>query len=235
MFDVVHNVDMPDPENPTDTDAEMTIDYDKGFNFKVDRKDQAQTKIDIMSETNREAAYAIADATDQAVATCYLDAHANNMIGSDASPKTPNTTSGDAQNVFKLITNANRRLKDSRVPAQEPKWMIIPPAMEELIVNEFHISGASAPQLGTTAALTGSLGQIGGFNLLVSQNVPNDSGTKYKILFGTARAITFASQVNDIRLLEIEKQFGRKVDGEYVFGRKVVRPECLGVMTCNFS
>ena len=107
--------------------------------------------------------------------------------------------------------------------------------MEELIVNEFHISGASAPQLGTTAALTGSLGQIGGFNLLVSQNVPNDSGTKYKILFGTARAITFASQVNDIRLLEIEKQFGRKVDGEYVFGRKVVRPECLGVMTCNFS
>jgi hypothetical protein len=34
--------------------------------------------------------------------------------------------------------------------------------------------------------------------------------------------------------MDMEKQFAKKVDGEYVFGCKVVRPECLGVMTASF-
>jgi hypothetical protein len=234
VFDVTHNHDMPDPETVQDTDMEMTIDYDKGFNFKIDRKDQAQTKLDIMSADNLEAAYSIADAVDQAVASVYIDASATNLVGSDASPKTPNVTKGDASNVFRLITNCGTKLKTSKVPGAENKWMIIPPEMEELIVNELHDQGASAPGVATPAILNGSIGHIGGFDLLVSHNVPNTNSTKYKILFGTSRATTFASQVNDVRVLEMEKQFARKVDGEYVFGRKVVRPDCLGVMTCNF-
>lgn len=234
VFDVTHNQDMPDPETVQDTDMEMTIDYDKGFNFKVDRKDQAQTKLDIMSADNLEAAYAIADATDQAIASCYVDASGLNLVGSDAAPKSPNVTKGDAQNVFKLITTCGTKLKNSKVPGAENKWMIIPPEMEELIVNELHDQGASAPGVASPAILNGSIGHIGGFDLLVSHNVPNTAGAKYKVMFGTQRAITFASQVNDVRILDMEKQFAKKVDGEYVFGRKVVRPDCMGVMTCNF-
>jgi hypothetical protein len=235
VFDVVHNQDMTDPETLADTDLEITIDYDKGFNFKIDNKDRAQTKIDIMSESNMESAYAIADAVDQAVATCYVDASAANLYGSDASPKTPNTTKGDAQNIFRLINRCGRLLKDSKVPAAERKWMIVPPAAEELLVNELHENGESSGTMGAEATLNGSIGKIGGFDILVSHNVPNTAGTKYKVMFGTARAITFASQVNDVRVMDMEKQFAKKVDGEYVFGRKVIRPERLGVLTCNFS
>ena len=235
VFDVTQGSDMPDPEVVSDTEMEMTIDYDKGFNFKVAKKDQAKTKIDIMSEDNKEAAYAVADAVDQAVASCYINASSANIIGTDASPKTPNVTKGDASNIFRLITKCGTALKKSKVPTTEPKWMIIPPQFEELIVNELHDQGASAPGVATQAVLNGSIGRIGGFDLLVSHNVPNISETKYKVMFGTSRAITFASQVDDVRIMEMEKQFARKVDGEYVFARKVIRPDCLGVMTCNFS
>jgi hypothetical protein len=235
VFDVDHDEDMPDPEDVPDVDMEMTIDYDKGFNFKVHRKDQAKTKINIMDEDNKAAAYAVADAVDQAVASCYVDASASNLVGSDASPKTPNVTKGDASNVFKLITMCGTKLKKSNVPAAEPRWMIVPPEFEELIVNELHDQGASAPGVAEKAVLNGSIGKIGGFDILVSNNVPNTNETLYKVMFGTRRAIPFASQVEDVRILEMEKKFARKVDGEFVFGRKVARPDCLGVMTCNFN
>ena len=55
--DYTQNSDMDDPDTVLDTSLEMTIDYDKYFNFKVSNKDQAQTKIDIMGENNKEAAY----------------------------------------------------------------------------------------------------------------------------------------------------------------------------------
>jgi len=235
VFDVTDNVDMPDPETIADSDTHLTIDFHKGYNFKIPRKDQAQTKIDLMDEVNVEAAYAVADAVDLAVATSYVDASASNLVGTDAAPKTPNVTKGDASNVFKLITDCGTKLKKSKVPAAMPKWMIIPPEMEALIVNDLHDQGSSAPTVATPAILNGSIGHIGGFELLVSNNVPNTNGTLNKILFGTKQAITFASQVEDTRILPMEKQYARKVDGEYVFGRKVVKPACLGVMTCNFS
>lgn len=235
VFDVDHDTDMPDPEDVPDVDMEMTIDYDIGFNFKVHRRDQAQTKINIMDEDNKAAAYAVADAVDQAIASCYVDASASNLVGSDASPKTPNVTKGDASNVFKLITQCATKLKKSNVPATESKWMIVPAEFSELILNELHDQGASAPGVAEQAVLNGSIGKIGGFNILESNNVPNTDETLYKIMFGTSRAITFASQVDDVRILEMEKKFARKVDGEFIFGRKAVKPDCFGVMTCNFN
>lgn len=235
VFDLEDDTDMPDPQNLNDDELTMTIDYHKGFNFKIPKKDQAQTKINLMDEANIEAAYGVADAVDQAIASCYTDASASNLVGSDASPKTPNVTKGDASNVFKLITTCGEKLKLSNVPAAEPRWMVIPPQMETLILNDLHDQGSSAPGMSEKAVLNGSIGRIAGFELLVSNNVPNTSSTKYKVMFGTTRAITFASQVEDVRILQMEKQPARKVDGEYVFGRKVVKPACLGVMTCNFS
>lgn len=235
VFDVTHNQDMPAPETVADTDLEMTIDYDKGFNFKIDNKDQKQTKIDIMSSNNQEAAYAIRDAIDQAVATCYTDASASNLLGTDAVPKVPNLTQGDAQNIYNLIEDCGVLLTDSKCPA-EGRWMIVPPKFAGLIRKDLKLSyGLAGSQPVQNAVFNGMVARIGNFNILESHNVPNTTGAKYKIMFGTSKAITYADQVNDVRVMDMEKQFGKKVDGEYVFGRKVIRPECLGVLTVSWS
>ncbi len=224
--------DMADPDTVLDTSLEMTIDYDKYFNFKVSNKDQAQTKIDIMAENNKEAAYAIRDAIDSIIGSLYTDASASNLIGTDAAPKTPNLTQGDASNIYNLIEDCGVALSESKVPL-EGRWMIVPPRFAGLIRKDLKLT-AAAPQIAQPGMLNGSITRLGGFSIMESHNVPNTAGAKYKIMFGTSKAMTFASQVNDVRIMDMEKQFAKKVDGEYVFGCKVVRPECLGVMTASF-
>lgn len=230
--DYTQNSDMDDPDTVLDTSLEMTIDYDKYFNFKVSNKDQAQTKIDIMGENNKEAAYAIRDAIDSVIASLYTDAAAANLIGTDAAPKTPNLNQGDASNIYNLIEDCGVALSESKVPL-EGRWMIVPPRFAGLIRKDLKLT-AAAPQIAQPGMLNGSITRLGGFSIMESHNVPNTAGAKYKIMFGTSKAITFASQVNDVRIMDMEKQFAKKVDGEYVFGCKVVRPECLGVMTVSF-
>lgn len=230
--DYTQGSDMADPDTVLDTSLEMTIDYDKYFNFKVSNKDQAQTRIDIMAENNKEAAYAIRDAIDSIIGSLYTDASASNLIGTDAAPKTPNLTQGDASNIYNLIEDCGVALSDSKVPL-EGRWMIVPPRFAGMIRKDLKLT-AAAPQIAQPGMLNGSITRIGGFSILESHNVPNTAGAKYKIMFGTSKAMTFASQVNDVRIMDMEKQFAKKVDGEYVFGCKVVRPECLGVMTVSF-
>lgn len=230
--DYTQNSDMDDPDTVLDTSLEMTIDYDKYFNFKVSNKDQAQTKIDIMGENNKEAAYAIRDAIDSVIASLYTDAAAANLIGTDAAPKTPNLSQGDASNIYNLIEDCGVALSESKVPL-EGRWMIVPPRFAGLIRKDLKLT-AAAPQIAQPGMLNGSITRLGGFSIMESHNVPNTAGAKYKIMFGTSKAMTFASQVNDVRIMDMEKQFAKKVDGEYVFGCKVVRPECLGVMTVSF-
>jgi hypothetical protein len=229
--DYTQNSDMADPDTVLDTSLEMTIDYDKYFNFKVSNKDQAQTRIDIMAENNKEAAYAIRDTIDSIIGSLYTDASASNLIGTDAAPKTPNLTQGDASNIYNLIEDCGVALSESKVPL-EGRWMIVPPRFAGLIRKDLKLT-AAAPQIAQPGMLNGSITRIGGFSIMESHNVPNTAGAKYKVMFGTSKAMTFASQVNDVRIMDMEKQFAKKVDGEYVFGCKVVRPECLGVMTCN--
>lgn len=230
--DYTQNSDMADPDTVLDTSLEMTIDYDKYFNFKVSNKDQAQTRIDIMAENNKEAAYAIRDAIDSIIGSLYTDASASNLIGTDAAPKTPNLTQGDASNIYNLIEDCGVALSESKVPL-EGRWMIVPPRFAGLIRKDLKLT-AAAPQIAQPGMLNGSITRLGGFSIMESHNVPNTAGAKYKIMFGTSKAMTFASQVNDVRIMDMEKQFAKKVDGEYVFGCKVVRPECLGVMTASF-
>lgn len=230
--DYTQNNDMADPDTVLDTSLEMTIDYDKYFNFKVSNKDQAQTRIDIMAENNKEAAYAIRDAIDSVIGSLYTDASASNLIGTDAAPKTPNLTQGDASNIYNLIEDCGVALSESKVPL-EGRWMIVPPRFAGLIRKDLKLT-AAAPQIAQPGMLNGSITRLGGFSIMESHNVPNTAGAKYKIMFGTSKAMTFASQVNDVRIMDMEKQFAKKVDGEYVFGCKVVRPECLGVMTVSF-
>jgi HK97 family phage major capsid protein len=230
--DYTQGNDMADPDTVLDTSLEMTIDYDKYFNFKVSNKDQAQTKIDIMAENNKEAAYSIRDAIDSIIGSLYTDASAANLLGTDAAPKTPNLTQGDASNIYNLIEDCGVALSDSKVPL-EGRWMIVPPRFAGMIRKDLKLT-AAAPQIAQPGMLNGIITRIGGFDVMESHNVPNTAGAKYKVMFGTSKAMTFASQVNDVRIMDMEKQFAKKVDGEYVFGCKVVRPEALGVMTVSF-
>lgn len=225
---------MADASAPTDAETLLEITEDKAFRFLITDKQKKQAAGEFMSPMMQKAGYRMKDAIDQFVASLYTDASSANLVGSDASPKTPVTTAGDASNVFNLMVDCGRKLSDSLVPTNG-RWMIIPPAMEALVVKELHQSGSSAPALGTSATMTGRIGNLAGFDILVSHNVPNTSGTKYKVMFGTSEAIGFADQMGIVETIRHQKQFADIVRGHNLYGAKVVQPDYLGVMTCNFS
>ena len=51
-------------------------------------------------------------------------------------------------------------------------------------------------------------------------------------MFGTSHAITFASQINKVEPFRPQDSFSDAVKGLQVYGAKVVRPACLGVLSC---
>lgn len=234
IIDYTDGTDMADASAPTDAETLLEITEDKAFRFLITDKQKKQAAGEFMSPMMQKAGYRMKDAIDQFVASLYTDASSANLVGSDASPKTPVTTAGDASNVFNLMVDCGRKLSDSLVPTNG-RWMIIPPAMEALVVKELHQSGSSAPALGTSATMTGRIGNLAGFDILVSHNVPNTSGTKYKVIFGTSEAIGFADQMGIVETIRHQKQFADIVRGHNLYGAKVVQPDYLGVMTCNFS
>ncbi len=234
IIDYTDGTDMADASPPTDAETLLKITEDKAFRFLVTDKQKKQSAGDFMTPMMQKAGYRMKDTIDQFVASLYTDASAANLVGSDGSPKTPVTTAGDASNVFNLMVDCGRKLSDSQVPTNG-RWMIIPPAMEALVVKELHQSGSSAPTLGTSATLTGRIGNLAGFDILVSHNVPNTAGSKYKIMFGTNEAIGFADQMGVVETIRHQKQFADIVRGHNLYGAKVVQPDYLGVMTCNFS
>jgi hypothetical protein len=224
--------DMDAPEGLTAAELEMVINYRKYFSFYVDDIDQSQTSIAIQTQGMQEAMYALKDGIDQILGGLYTDAKVANCLGTDASAKVPNLTVADVQNIYNLIEDCGTLLSDSKVP-KEGRYMIVPPWISAMIAKDLKIAGAAAPTMGQEAVRNGFVTRIAGFDILESHNVPNTAGAKYKCLFGTSRAITFAEQISKVRAKEMEKRFGYRIDGLSTFGCKVVRPEYLGVLTVS--
>ena len=227
------NVDIDSPETLTDAQQVMTITEQDYFNFQIDDIDKAQQKPKIMAAAMAEASYAMRDEVDTFLAALYADVSASNKLGTDASAKVPNLTQGDASNIYNLIEDCGTLLSDSKVPKQG-RWMIVPPWIAAMIAKDIKVSyGAAGSTIAQGAILNGFIGHIAGFDVLESHNVPNTAGAKYKVLFGTSQGITFADQINKVEPFRPEKRFADAVKGLHVYGGKVVRPECVGVMTCS--
>lgn len=225
------NTDIADPDTLTDAQTSLLINQQDYFNFQIDAIDVAQQKPNVMAAAMEEASYAMRDGIDQYIASLYTDASASNLIGTDAVPKVPNNTAGDASNVYNLVVDCAVKLTDSKVP-MEGRWMVVPPWFYgRLLKEDLFVSSEKA---GTSTGLrNGEIGKAAGFTILQSHNVPNTTSTKYKIMFGTGRAITFANQIAKVEPYRVEKRFADAVKGLNVYGAKVIRPEALGVLTCN--
>jgi hypothetical protein len=66
-----------------------------------------------------------------------------------------------------------------------------------------------------------------------SNNVPNTSNAKYRIIAGHRIATTYAEQIVDLQTYQPEQLFGDAVKGLHVYGAKVVRPTALACMIAD--
>jgi hypothetical protein len=82
---------------------------------------------------------------------------------------------------------------------------------------------------------TGQVGEAAGFTIFKSNNVPNTTATKYRIVAGHPSAWSFASQITSVEAYRPEKRFANAIKGLLVFGAKVVKPAGLAVLVANKS
>jgi hypothetical protein len=196
----------------------LTIDQAKYFAFDVDDVDQAQANVNLMQTYMVESAHALAKAADTFIFAGYSDATHDIDTG--------NFT---ASNAYEQLTEAGQLLSESDVP-ETGRWAVVDPAGFKALSNDPAFQRAS--DLGDQVSRLGFMGMAAGFQIYMSNNLPIVSGSpdRKQYLFGHRIAITMAEQINNVQAVRREAGFGDRVKGLHLYGKKVVRPNALGVI-----
>jgi hypothetical protein len=116
--------------------------------------------------------------------------------------------------------------------AIDNRFVVVPAWFHGLLLKDDRFVGAGS--IRTDAALAnGQVGEAAGFRILKSNNVPNTTGAKYKIIAGHAIATAYVEQIVDLESYKPEKRFGDAVKGLHVYGAKVVRPTALAMLIAD--
>ena len=224
------NSDLGTPETLTDAQAVLTISQAKTFHFQVDDLDKVQMRPQVMDEAMREAAYALADTLDQYIAAMYTEASASNLIGSTGSSKS-DILSGGTNKSYDYLVDLSVKLDEANVPSAG-RWVVVPPWYHGVLLKDsrFVSTGSAAAESRLANAV---IGQAAGFTVIKSNNVPNTSATKYRVIAGHNMAWTMAMQLAKIEAYRPEKRFADAIKGLQLYGAKVIRPQALAVLTCE--
>lgn len=222
--DYTKNTDITAPETLSDAQRILIIDQAKYFNFLIDDVDAAQMNPKVMESAMREASYGLADIADRFIASFYTEA--TNTIGNDTTPISPT-----ADNAYEYMVDSGVKLDEANV-TRSGRYVIVPPWFYGLLLKDDRFVKAGT-SMTDQVLRNGEVGKAAGFDVFVSNNVPNTAGAKYKIVFGHQMAITFAEQINSVEAYRPEKRFGDAVKGLHLYGAKVIRPEALCVLTAN--
>ena len=217
---------MPAAETLTDATRSLVIDQTPGFNFQVDDVDKVQARGAMaMDEALRRAGYKLADVADQYVAG-LMAAASTNTIGTTGTP-----IEVTASNAYDQLIKAKIKLDKALAPT-EGRFAIVPSWFSASLALDSRFVGTRGLD-GTSVLMTGAVGHAAGFNIIESQNVPNTTLAKYKIVCGVSGATTFAMQLGEVKAYQPEKRFGDAVKGLQLYGAKVIRPEEIVVITAN--
>ena len=210
-------------DDVTDKEAAvLKIDKSDYFAFKVNDLDKTQAKADLTGKFTNSAAYNMMK---------NVETYISNLM--DAAVGTPAKTVavGTPADAYLAVVEAGRKLDVQNVP-DEGRWLVVSPDFYALLLQDSRFIEA-----GHNTLLNGVVGQVRGFTVVKSNNVPRKSASPdtQSILAGTNAAVTFAQQVSKVEAMRMQTDFADMVRGLDLYGAKVIRPECLTKITLNLS
>lgn len=223
------------PEKLTTGQRTLTVDQAKYWAFAVDDVDARQAKSNLIPQAMSEAAYALADVADQYVASLYTAAQASNVVDAVTIDLTsPTDADAESAKVYNsVLVSLKVKLDEANVPTQG-RYAIIPPWVHGTLLRDNRFIKVN--ESGSSDGLrNGMVGRAAGFDILLSNNVPNPTGTSFVVTAGTNQAITFAEQINKTEAYRPQDSFSDAVKGLALYGAKVVRPDCLAYCTVTSS
>lgn len=209
------------PQELDSSQSTLTIDEAKYFNFQVDDIDKAQANVDLLDAGIKEASYGLANVADQYIANFYTEVKAGNTIGDDTTPIVPTIA-----NAYDYLIDLGVILDENSV-SEIDRFVVVPSWFYGLLLKDPRFTKE------IDIMRTGFVGNIDNMAVYKSNNVPNTSGEKYKIIAGQKSAISFAGQVDSVEAYRPESQFSDAVKGLQVYGAKCIKPEGIAVLTAN--
>lgn len=235
-------------EQLSDAGLTLLIDQAKTFSFAIDDVDRRQAAGDMQAYLEGRAAYRLADAADQYIASKYTAVAAGNVLGSTGSPLTPQpyallasgstTAPYTQQHVADFYTQVSEPLKvilDQNNVPDEDRYMIVPPWAHSLISQtQAFVSVTDMQGQPSEAFQRGYMGTISGFSVLKSNNVPQPvsggAGTGvWAIQAGHPMGITYGEQITETEALRLQTTIADGVRGLHVYGAKMTRPDTCAV------
>lgn len=211
--------------NQTLTDSGITVSMDqaKYFSVNVDDINTAQTDVDIMTEVIRKGTFGLKNQIDTYIASLYADAGIVADLGDDITPIDINSS-----NVLTYLRLISQKLDEANADTGS-RWIVIPPWMKNKLFT-------ALPALDTNNSemlKSGYIGAYDGLKIYWSNNVPNTTGTLYKVMAGDGDAFRFGMNVEKIEGLRNSAQFGDVVRGLMVYGAEVTQDSTLVCMTAD--
>ena len=230
--DYTKNTDIAAPEAIDGTTQSLVIDQAKYFNFAIDDVDAAQVNPKLMDKAMRRAAYKLNDTTDQFLAGLMAAGAVNvtghTELGADTTPIVPTAASA-----YDKLVELKVDLDEKNVPTAG-RWVVIPPWFHGMLLKDSRFVG-NGTDYNKAILEGGEVGTAAGFRVFLSNNVPNTSKAKYKIIAGTDEGCTYAEQILETEAYRPEKRFSDAIKGLHVYGSKVTQGACLSVLTANKS
>lgn len=211
------------PETLATTDQSLLIDQEKYFNFEVDDIDKAQVAGNLMGPALQESAYALRDTVDQFVAALHTNFAGHYEKGDDTTPYVVDTS----VKAYDALVDLSTGLDELNVP-DEGRFCIIPPWFSALLAKDTRLMDNVPGLIGN-----GQIGQVDRLRVMRSNNVPNTSATKYKVIAGVPMGWSFAQQIVKTEAFRPQDTFSDAVKGLNVYGAKVIRPAIWALGTFN--
>ena len=226
------------------SDQELTLVIDKANSFKfiVDDIEEKLSHINFASVGASSAAYTLKDTMDSEVLTAMFagvsTSTPDHQLGGDGTGSAiANFTSGDPIDMgngsselspLKIMARMARLLDDSQVP-EEGRWFVAKPEFyEELADTDSKLMSSDFNQGdgGVRNGLVAS-GQIRGFSMYKSSNIPATTNATGQCLGGHISSTATAQSILNIETLRDTDTFGDIVRGLHVYGRQVLRDDAL--------
>lgn len=218
-------------EQLQDAQRTLTIDQMKFFAFEVDDVDARQARGNVMTQAADEAAFGMRDVIDQFIASMYTGVQAANALGSI----TVNSATTPTDAYDKVLVPLKIKLDKANVPTNG-RFVVVTPELHGCLLRDNRFVRAN--EAGTDDGLrNGHVGRASGFDIKLSNNAPNTTGSEFATIAGTNQGISYAEQISPTKVEALRPQdsFSDAVKGLALYGAKLVRPDALATALVTVS
>ena len=198
------------------TSQTLSIDKAKYFAVLCDDWDKVRTNLNLVEESAKRGAYALANSVDGIIASMSYNegtAVAFGALGAWGSPYVPTGSTG-AGSSYDMVVDLNVALSNAGAP-QDNRFCVLPAFAIANISKDSRIL-TNNPVILANGLVQGV--NVNGMQIYHSNNLLTSGSTSYCVIAGQGNAMAFVGAVKELETFRSPTSFGDVVRGLYGFG-----------------